>query len=279
MNKYGKTSTSTPEKPPSPEFARYKKNQLRDKKSIRLWQVLILVAFILMWQVLADIGVIDSFITSTPKRVATTIWGMVVDKTLFMHLLVTVMETVVGFVAGTLIGTIAAMALWWFPRAARIADPYLVILNSLPKVAFGPLIIVWAGAGVQSIIIMTLLISLISTILQVYGGFVQTDDEKVVLLRSFGATKSQLLFKVILPASYDNIVSAFKINIGLSWVGVIMGEFLVSKAGLGYLIVYGRNVFNLNLVMASIIVVSIAAAAMYFATMAIEKKIGRHFRA
>jgi NitT/TauT family transport system permease protein len=277
MKRFGKTSKSSPEAGRSAEFEAYLAGLRRTARKVKAWQVFLLVALVVIWQIAADLGLIDSFITSTPLRAAQTIYRLAKSGDLFNHLWITVMETVIGFTFGTVAGTLAAMALWWAPVAARIADPYLVILNALPKVAFGPLIIVWAGAGIQSILIMTLMISLISTILQVYSGFMQTDEQQVTLLRSFGASKRQMLFKVILPASYDNIVSAFKINIGLSWVGVIMGEFLVSKAGLGYLIVYGRNVFNLNLVMASIIVLSIAAALMYFGVSALEKRIGKHF--
>lgn len=163
------------------------------------------------------------------------------------------------------------MLLWWSDFLAEVLDPYLVVLNSLPKIALGPIIIVWFGAGPPAIITMALLISVIVTILGVYTGFAQVDQDKIKLLKTFGATKLQVLQKVILPASIPTVVSALKINVGLSWVGVIVGEFLVSRAGLGYLIVYGGQVFRLDLVMTSVIILGLAAALMYQGVVYLER--------
>jgi len=259
------------------EVNEYLRAVRQKKKATLLIQVALLVLFVVLWQVLADLGVIDPFITSSPKRVCETLGNLYRQHALWYNIFITVAETATGFVMGTLMGTIVAMGLWWTPNVARILDPYLIILNALPKVAFGPLILVWAGMGVQSIIIMTLAISLISTVISVYTGFVQTDEQKILLLRAFGAGKAQIFFKVVLPSGYDNIVGALKINISLSWVGVIMGEFLVSKAGLGYLIMYGYQVFNLNLVMAGVLLVAVSAAVMYFSVSSVEHLIGRRF--
>jgi NitT/TauT family transport system permease protein len=172
-------------------------------------------------------------------------------------------ETIIGFVAGTLLGTGIAMVLWWSDFINKVADPYLVVLNSLPKIALGPILIVWIGAGPASIIAMALLISLVVTIMSVLNGFLEVSPEKIKLLRTFGATKRQVLIKVILPASVPTMIAALKINVGMSWVGVIVGEFLVSRAGLGYLIVYGGQVFRLDLVMTSVLILAGAAAIMY----------------
>jgi NitT/TauT family transport system permease protein len=146
---------------------------------------------------------------------------------------------------------------------ARVSEPYLVVLNSLPKIALGPVFIVWIGAGPVAIIVMTLAISLVVTILEVLNGFMGIDPEKIKLVKIFGGNKYQILIKVLLPASFPNIINALKVNVGLSWVGVIVGEFLVSKAGLGYLIVYGGQVFKLDLVMTSVVILGIAATIMY----------------
>ncbi|MCL1913633.1 MAG: ABC transporter permease [Eubacteriaceae bacterium] len=262
----------------SQEYLEYLRNIKRKKKIVLVWQCSLLVGFTLLWQLAANKGWIDTFIFSSPVLICKTIANLSKSSSLFRHIFVTVLETVAGFVVGTIVGTLVSIMLWWFPTVAKIFDPYLVILNALPKVALGPLILVWVGMGIKAILVMTLAIALISTIITVYGGFIQTDEEKTLLLQSFGATKTQLLFKVLLPASYENIVNALKINIGLSWVGVIMGEFLVSKAGIGYLIMYGSQVFNLNLVMSAVIMLAIAAALMYFGISALEKIIGKRFR-
>ena len=161
--------------------------------------------------------------------------------------------------------------MWWSDTAARIADPYLVVLNALPKTALGPIFIVWMGAGTGAIVTMTLAISVIVTILNMYTGFQSTDPEKLRLLQTMGASKGQVLWLLVFPANCPTLFSTLKVNVGLSWVGVIMGEFLVSKAGLGYLIVYGSQVFNMDLVMTSVLVLALAAVAMYLLVLRAEK--------
>ena len=175
-----------------------------------------------------------------------------------------------GFTAGTVLGTAVAVAMWWSDTAARILDPYLVVLNALPKTALGPIFIVWMGAGMGAIVTMTLAISLIVTILSMYTGFRTTDPEKLRLMRTLGADKRQILWLLVFPANCPTLFSTLKVNVGLSWVGVIMGEFLVSRAGLGYLIVYGSQVFNMDLVMASVLVLGLAAVGMYLLVLRAE---------
>ena len=189
---------------------------------------------------------------------------------------VSLMETVAGFLLGTILGTAAAIALWWSDFLSRVLDPYLVVLNALPKTALGPVFIVWIGAGPSSIIAMTLAISLIVTILEMHNGFLATDPEKVRLMRTLGANRRQILWKLVLPANFTTLINALKVNVGLSWVGVIMGEFLVSKAGLGYLIVYGSQVFQMDLVMTTVLLLAAAAALMYQCVLWLEKALKKH---
>ena len=257
--------------PVSREHEEYLQQRRRYKHKILAAQVLLLLLFVASWEIAANARFIDPFITSQPSRVVRTLVSLHREGTLYYHVGVTIFETIVGFVAGTIIGTFIAVVLWWSDFISRVLDPYLVILNSLPKIALGPILIVWIGNGVPAIITMALLISTVVTILGVYAGFSQVDADKIKLLKTFGATKWQVLKMVILPASVPTIVSALKINIGLSWVGVIVGEFLVSKAGLGYLIVYGGQVFRLDLVMTSVIILSVAAALMYQGVVLLEK--------
>jgi NitT/TauT family transport system permease protein len=239
---------------------------------IRITQMAILVLFFLAWELAAKYGLIDPFITSQPTRMARTLLSLHKDGTLYIHIGYTLAETIAGFVSGTLLGIVIAVVLWWSDFLARVLDPYLVVLNSLPKIALGPIILVWIGAGAQAIIIIAMIISLIVTIIGVYNGFRQVDEDKIKLLRTFGANRLQILQKVMLPASISTIISAMKINVGLAWVGVIVGEFLVSKAGLGHLIVYGGQVFKLDLVMTSVIILAILAALMYQLVSWIEKR-------
>lgn len=180
-----------------------------------------------------------------------------------MHTGISVFEAIMGFLVGTILGTIIAIMLWWSDFIAKVLDPYLVVLNALPKIALGPIIIIWAGAGIRGIIVTALTISIVVTILATYNGFKEVDEEKIKMLKAFGANKFQILQKVVFPSSIPTMINTMKINIGMSWVGVIVGEFLVSKAGLGYLIVYGGQVFRLDIVMAGVIILAIATGIMY----------------
>lgn len=242
----------------------------RRTRFIHIMQVAILAAVLLMWEILTRIGVLDPFITSSPTRIAVTIARLYKEGDLFMHIGVTMFETVMGFLLGTLLGTLIAVALWWSDTLCKILDPYLVVLNALPKIALGPVLIVWIGAGIESIIVMALLISLVVTIMTVLSGFCEENSQKKLLMDTLGASKLQMFIYAVLPASIPTIVSALKLSVGMSWVGVIVGEYLVSKAGLGYLIVYGGQVFKLDLVMASIVILCVLAAIMYYGVAALE---------
>lgn len=259
----------------SPARKSYLAGVRRRERFITCMRYAILVALIGLWELAARLGWIDPFITSSPSRVAATIVRLLQDGELFTHIVVTLFETVAGFLIGTAAGTLIAAAMWWSPVACRILDPYLVILNALPKIALGPILIVWIGAGVGSIIVMAVLISLVVTIVTVLTGFMDITGEKQLLMRTLGATKLQIFTLVVLPAAVPTMMAALKISVGMSWVGVIVGEYLVSQAGLGYLIVYGGQVFQLDLVMASIVVLCLLAAVMYYGVAAIEKRLSR----
>lgn len=260
------------------EHQAYLKTVRVRKISILSARIFLLVVFLALWEVLAELKVIDAFITSQPTRIIRTLGNLYMEGELFYHTAVTCFETVIGFLLGTLIGTAAAVVLWWSEFLSKALEPYLVVLNSLPKIALGPIFIVWIGPGPSSIIVIALAISLIVTILEVLNGFIAVDEDKVKLVKTFGGSKSQVLAKVVLPSSFPVIINALKINVGLSWVGVIVGEFLVSKAGLGYLIVYGGQVFQLDLVMTSVIILAVAAALMYQGVVYLEKLLMRKGR-
>lgn len=247
-----------------------KKVKLR-KIEILATQVLLVIAFITIWEILAQTGKIDSFITSQPSRIVDTFMNLT-SNDLLEHLKITCIETFVGFLLGTLAGVIIAIILWWSPFISKVSEPFLVVLNSLPKTALGPVIIIWVGAGMPAIIVMAISISLIVTILEILNGFLHTDEEKIKMAKTFNANKVQVLTKIVIPSNIPTFFNTLKVNIGLSLVGVISGEFLVSKGGLGYLIVYGGQVFQLDLVMTSVIILAVVAALMYQSIVLLEKK-------
>ncbi len=240
-----------------------------------LTQILILIGFLVIWEALANAKIIDSFITSQPSRIFKTFLNLA-SNDLLKHMQVTVYETLIGFGLGTILGVGIAIILWWSKFLAKVSEPFLVVLNSLPKVALGPIIIIWVGSGMPAIIVMAIAISLIVTILEMLNGYLKTDKEIIKMARTFNCTKLQLLTKIVIPANVGTFINSLKVNIGLSLVGVISGEFLVSKAGLGYLIVYGGQVFKLDLVMTSVIILGIVAGIMYGAVLLIEKLIKKY---
>lgn len=243
-----------------------------NKIKILAVQIAILIIFIALWETLANTGKIDSFITSQPSRIFKTFLDLS-SNNLLEHLRITCIETLVGFLLGTVLGALIAIILWWSPFISKVSEPFLVVLNALPKIALGPVIIIWVGAGMQSIIVMALAISLIVTILDILNGLLLTDKEKIKMAETFNANKFQILTKIVIPANIPTLFNTLKVNIGLSLVGVISGEFLVSKGGLGYLIVYGGQVFKLDLVMTSVIILAIVASIMYESIVILEKKI------
>lgn len=260
----------------SKEFLAYKKKNIWNKVLIISIQIALLIFIIALWEILAKTGAINVFITSSPSRIWATIKDLVASKTLFTHIGVTLYEATLGFLIATFAGSIIAIILWWNTTIRKVLDPYIVVINSLPKIALGPILIVWVGVGTKAIVAMDILIMIVITIISMLNSFTSCDQGKIMLMQSMRANKFQILFKLILPNSLCDFISVLKINVGLTWVGTIMGEYLASKAGLGYLIVYGGQVFKLDLVMASTVILCVLAAIMYFVVAFIEKQVYKH---
>jgi NitT/TauT family transport system permease protein len=258
---------------PSVIYKRYKKNKRKEKTLVILTQMAILISFFGLWEMAGRMKWIDVLLFSYPTKILALLYSKFMDGSLMPHIGSTVLETVAGFILGTLCGTALAALIWWSPFISKVLDPYLVVLNSMPKVALGPLFIVGLGPGLFSIIAMALSITVIITTLVVYNSFREVDSNYLKVVRIFGGSKSDVFRKVILPASFPTIVSTLKVNVGLAWVGVIVGEFLVSKQGLGYLIIYGFQVFNFTLVIGSLFIIAIVATLMYQGVAFLEDKI------
>ncbi len=254
----------------------YVKGLKSEKKKVRIWQLIILVTFVAIWEITSKYHIIDPLLFSSPSKVFNNIYVKILDGTLFSHLQITLFETILGFILGTLAGILIASSLWSSERLAKIMDPYLVILNAMPKVALGPIIIVALGPGYMSIIMMGAIISVVITTIVVYTGFNEVDPNYDKVLKSFGATRWQRFKEAVFPATLPTMISTLKVNVGLSWVGVIVGEFLVSNEGLGYLIIYGFQVFDFTLVMSSLVIIAIFAAIMFMLVEKLENWLMKH---
>lgn len=264
------------------EISRIHRNYLRQQRkqtvSVIVTQLVLFVIFLVLWEWLARIGVINVLLFSYPSKVWLLFWQQLTDGSILPHIGLTVVETVIGFLLGTFLGTLMAIVIWWSPFLARVLDPYLVVANSMPKVALGPLLIVGLGPGLLSIVAMACAISVIITTITIYTSFKEVNSNYIKVVRTLGGNKWQTFTLVILPATIPSIVSTLKVNVGLSWVGVIVGEFLVSKQGLGYLIIYGFQVFNFTLVMVSVAIIAVVATLMYQGVAILERKLPNQFR-
>lgn len=254
----------------SEEHKAFLKKIKREKKIVLFFQIIIIIGFLLLWEAIARLELINTFLSSSPTQIVKTTISLFQEGTLFTHIWITTYETIISFLIATACGLIVATLLWSSKILAKVVDPYLTILNSLPKVALGPLIIIWVGANMNSIIFMALLISTFITIINIYNGFIATEENYIRLLKSLGATKRQIFFKVVIPSNYITIINALKINVSMSLIGVIMGELLVSKQGLGYLLMYGSQVFNINLVITSVFILGLLSYLMYFSISKLE---------
>ncbi|MGI6149210.1 MAG: ABC transporter permease [Limnochordia bacterium] len=259
----------------SPEHRAYLRRIKMRHLVIRGTQVLLLIGLFALWELAARQGWINAFIFSHPSRIWSAAVRLASQGDLWKHLGWTVGETALGFTAGTFLGIVIAIILWWSDFVSRVLDPYIVVLESIPKVALGPIFVVWLGTTIQAVIAMAISVSVIVTIMMMHTGFKEVDPNKVKLAKSFGATKFQILTKVIIPASVPTMIAALKVSVGLSLVGTIVGEFLASKAGLGYLIIYGGQVFNMSLVMASVLLLAVVSIILYFLVSKLEERVVR----
>jgi NitT/TauT family transport system permease protein len=264
--------------PPSPEYRNYLRRRRRSLTAVVGTQLLVLLAAVALWQIGGDLKWWDPLLTSTPSTVWRTFWHLSSEGILWTNTAVTLQETLISFAVAMVAGIVIATLIWWSPFLSRVLDPYLVVLNAMPKTALGPIFIIWLGSDL-SIYGMAISISLIVTILTVTTGFNGVDPNKVKLMRTLGANNGQILRKVIYPASLPTIVSAVKVNIGLTLVGVIVGEFLSAKAGLGYLILYGGQVFDMSMVMTAIVVLILMSAVLYAIVVGVESLVRRRSRA
>lgn len=247
--------------------------QKRHRRNVIVYRFMLLVLLLALWELCARLGIIDDFIFSSPSRVLLCFWSMFVDGSIFLHIGITLLETIVSFGFVVAAGILTAVFLWSSQSLSEILEPYLVMLNSLPKSALAPILIVWLGNNVRTIIVAAVSVAVFGSIITLHNGFSHMDPDQIKLIYSLGGKKKDVLFKVLLPGSVPLIISNMKVNIGLCLVGVIIGEFLAANKGLGYLIIYGSQVFKMDLVVMSIVILCIVSAILYQGIAVLEKKI------
>lgn len=256
----------------------YVKKHKRHHHEITSWRTIIFILFLAQWEISADLKWIDSFFFASPSRVAQCFIEQLKNNSMLTHIGVTLFETLFSFLLVLLFSLLMSTLLWYSTKLSEILEPYLVVLNSLPKSALAPLFIVWLGTGTKTIIVAGMSVAIFGSIISFYTGFQQVDREKITLIYTLGGTKQDAFFKVVLPGSIPILLSTAKVNVGLALVGVIIGEFLAARRGLGYLIIYGSQVFQLDMVITSIIVLCIIALGIYKAIQVMEHQIKIRFK-
>ena len=242
---------------------RYLNRQKKHRLTVILSRLAILIGFFCLWELCADKGVIDSFIFSSPSKIAVCFLEMARDGSIFLHIGVTLYETIVSFLLVIAISVLMAVALWLCPKLSEILDPYMVVLNSLPKSALAPLLILWLGATTTTIIVAGMSVAIFGSILNLYTAFRTVEPEKIKLIYTLRGTRLQALTKAVIPSSIPALISTMKVNIGLCLVGVIIGEFLAARQGLGYLIIYASQTFKLDWLLMSIVLLCLMAMLLY----------------
>lgn len=256
----------------SPLQKNYLLREKQKKQFISLMRILLFFLFLGLWELSARLGWIDSFIFSSPSQIILTFWDMTLHQELFSHISITLMETLISFLLVLLFSLGISLLLWLSPRLFAILEPYLVILNSLPKSALAPLLIVWLGANIRTIIVAGMSVAIFGSIISLYTGFQEIDPDELKLIDTLRGSRRHELFKVVLPASVPYLLSAMKVNIGLCLVGVVIGEFIGAKKGLGYLIIYSSQVFKLDWMLMSIVLLCIIAMGLYSILNILEKR-------
>ena len=246
-------------------------NRKRRLRAITFARIFIFLLFLIIWEASARLHLIDAFIFSSPSRVYRMFVSMISDHSIFLHMGITLAETLISFLLVFLFSLLTAVLLWLFHSLSRVLEPYLVVLNSLPKSALAPLLIVWLGANMKTVIVAGMSVAVFGSILTIYTGFSEVDPEKVKLIYTLGGNRRDVLWKVVLPSSIPIFVNTMKVNIGLCLVGVVIGEFIGSRQGLGYLIIYGSQVFQLDMVLMSIVILCIMAMILYQIINLVEK--------
>lgn len=251
----------------------YIKKTRQHKHLVLFFQIFIFAFFIILWEISSHNGIINTFIFSSPSRMLLACQELFLTGDLLKHIGITLAETFGSFFLVASISLLIAILLWWNTTLSEIFEPYFVILNSLPKSAMAPIFIVWLGNNMKTIIITAISVAIFGSILNLFTSFQTTDPDKLKLIYTLHGNRFDCLTKVILPINFPAILSILKVDIGLCLIGVVIGEFLAARKGLGYLIIYGSQVFKMDWVMLSIVLLCLIAALLY----GILNRLEKHF--
>jgi NitT/TauT family transport system permease protein len=262
-------STITIEKPhaSSPRLARPRRRQLSLDTPLRrtLLQAAAVAGFLLLWELGTRLGWISAFLFGAPSGILKIFLTMAADGSLWSDTAYTLLEAFLGFVIGTVLGSIAGLALWYSIFVARLVEPFIVAINSVPKIALAPIIILWFGTGLVSKVALAVSLTAIVALIAAYQAAKDADTDLQALLISMGATKHQIFYKAVVPSTIPSIIATFRINIGFGLVGAVVGEFISSQQGLGHLVYTASSFYDLNTVWVGLFVLMFLGFILYHA--------------
>ena len=238
---------------------------------IQLWRWGLLAALILLWELGARLGWLDHFYFSSPSEIVRTAIVKWQRGDLGRDILYTGASTLLGFVLGTVAGSVIGLLFWFSRRTALVAEPYLIVLNALPKLALAPVMVILFGIGFSSKVVLAFLMTVVTAAISAYGGVQSVDPALETLLSSLGAGRGRVFLHVVVPSAMPWIISGLRVNIALSMAGAIVGEFIASDRGLGRMIVYAGTTFDLKLVWVGVVVLSLLSIVMYGGVVLLEK--------
>ena len=252
--------------------ARRNKHRMRNLVQDATVAVLVLLVLVL-WQVAASRGLINGQLFGAPLGILKSAQQGIVSGTLFVNAWVTLYETVVGLAIGSIAGTVCGLGLWFIPTITRPAEGFSIVLNSVPKIALGPLIVIWFGSGMSSKIWLAAVSTFAVAMIAATAAVRELDRDLLNLFRALGASRTKIFRKLILPSSVPWIFSALRMNIGFALIGAVIGEFIASQDGLGHAVFVAGSLFDLNTVWLGIILLTLMAALLTFIVRLIEERI------
>ncbi|MER1998547.1 MAG: ABC transporter permease [Lysinibacillus sp.] len=238
---------------------------------VALGRLGVFIAIVLFWEIGARIGWIDAFFWSKPSEIYASWVGILADGTAWVDTFFTFRSTVYGFVIGTVGGAALGLSFWWSKYYAKIAEPFIIMFEAMPKLALAPIVVLIFGLGISSKVAMAVAITLVITTLTTYNGLKQVDKDLVRMIYSLGATRMQVFLKVVVPWTMPSIISALRINIGLALTGAIVGEYIGSTHGIGRMIFYAGQTYEISLIWAGIFNLSILSMLLYILVGQLEK--------
>ena len=269
------TTATTLRAAPAPASAASPARQPGIRIPVLATQLLILAALFGAWEAGVRTGAVSGFLFGSPAGIVQAAWKMILSGELWEHANYTLWASAAGFVVGTVLGTVPGLALWYSPYAAKVVEPFLVAINSVPKIAFAPLVILWFGTGVISKVALSISLTSIVALLAAFQAAKDTDPDIQKMLVSLGATKRQIFAKVVVPSALPAIIATFRINIGFALVGTVVGEFISSKYGLGHVIFVASSLYDLNTVWVGIFSLMLLGFVLYAGVDFAEKRLLR----